>query len=265
MTNFHLICEVLDPVRKYTNRSRGSCLKMCVLENSFAYSRVVIASLNKFITEKKTWFQIPWFGCYWPKFKRNQTWHWRWKQQVYPKRRYLQVCTKLHGASSQSAAVWTNLWYEEDKRAHTDPAKCSDMKLVQLGQELPVAGETMVVVCYRIRANQAGEWTGLRHWNYVWLVKPSIERPGQALRVAGRWVSHVSIHSAHRSGKVFSHTYRPPSPSTWNIPGTNFYLRLSRHQIHSAGGRVMSSNISSDTIGNRTRDIPACIAVWPLE
>ena len=36
---------------------------------------------------------------------------------------------------------------------------------------------------------------------------------------------------------------------------------LSRPQGHSAAGRIMSMKNSSDTIGNRTRDLPACSAV----
>ena len=46
-----------------------------------------------------------------------------------------------------------------------------------------------------------------------------------------------------------------------NIPGTHFCYRLSRPQGHSAAGRIMSMKNSSDTIGNRTRDLPACSAV----
>jgi hypothetical protein len=37
-------------------------------------------------------------------------------------------------------------------------------------------------------------------------------------------------------------------------------LRLSRPQGHSAAGRIMSLKKSSDTIGNRTRDLPVCSA-----
>jgi len=37
--------------------------------------------------------------------------------------------------------------------------------------------------------------------------------------------------------------------------------RLSQPQGHSAAGRIMSMKNSSDTIGNPTRDLPACSAV----
>jgi len=58
--------------------------------------------------------------------------------------------------------------------------------------------------------------------------------------------------SALRTGRLY--------PSG-NIPGTHFYYRLSQPQGHSAAGRIMSMKNSNDTIGNRTRDLPACSAV----
>jgi len=65
---------------------------------------------------------------------------------------------------------------------------------------------------------------------------------------------------AQENGKVVSPTHRPPLPPV-NIPGTHFCWRLSRPQGHSAAGRIMSMNHSKDTIGNRTRDLPACSPV----
>ena len=58
--------------------------------------------------------------------------------------------------------------------------------------------------------------------------------------------------SALRTG----HLYTPG-----NIPGTDFCQRLSQHQMHCAAGRLMSMKNSNDTVGNRTRDLPACRAV----
>jgi hypothetical protein len=47
----------------------------------------------------------------------------------------------------------------------------------------------------------------------------------------------------------------------------SFLLQANRHQGHSAAGRIMQMKNSDDTIGNRTRDLPACSTVyrmWPL-
>ena len=46
-----------------------------------------------------------------------------------------------------------------------------------------------------------------------------------------------------------------------NIPGTHFCQKLSRPQAHSAAGRIMSVKNFNHTIGNGTRDLPACSAV----
>jgi hypothetical protein len=45
------------------------------------------------------------------------------------------------------------------------------------------------------------------------------------------------------------------------IPGIHFYYTLSRPQGHSATRRIRSIEKSNDTIGNRTRDLPACSIV----
>jgi hypothetical protein len=45
------------------------------------------------------------------------------------------------------------------------------------------------------------------------------------------------------------------------IPGTHFCQRLSQPQSHSAAERIMSMKNSKDTIGNQTRDFPACSAM----
>jgi len=42
-----------------------------------------------------------------------------------------------------------------------------------------------------------------------------------------------------------------------NIPGTHFCWRLNRPQCHSVAGMIMSMKNSNDTIGDRTRDLPA--------
>ena len=58
--------------------------------------------------------------------------------------------------------------------------------------------------------------------------------------------------SALRTGRLY-----PPG----NIPSTHFCQGLSQPQGHSAAGRIMPMKNSNDTIGNRTRDHPACSAV----
>jgi len=62
------------------------------------------------------------------------------------------------------------------------------------------------------------------------------------------------------SGKVVSPRHRPLCPPG-NIPGTHFYWRLNQPQGNSAAGRIMPMRNSSDTIGNRTRNLPTCRAV----
>ena len=73
-------------------------------------------------------------------------------------------------------------------------------------------------------------------------------------------VFQISRQSAHEGGKVVSPTHRPPLPPGI-IPGTHFCYRLSRPQGHSAAGRIMP--MKNGTIGNRTRNTPACSAVPP--
>jgi hypothetical protein len=58
--------------------------------------------------------------------------------------------------------------------------------------------------------------------------------------------------SALRTGRLY-----PPG----NTPCIHVCSRLSRPQGHSATERIMSMKNSNDTIGNRTRDLPACRAV----
>ena len=53
------------------------------------------------------------------------------------------------------------------------------------------------------------------------------------------------------------------------IAGTHFYQRLSRPHDHRVAGKIKSIKNLNDLIGNRTRDLPYCIAVpqptTPLE
>jgi hypothetical protein len=66
--------------------------------------------------------------------------------------------------------------------------------------------------------------------------------------------------TAQGGSRVNSLTQRPPLPPG-NTPGTHFCWRPGRPQGHSATGRIMSLKNSSDTIGNRTRDLPVCSVI----
>ena len=57
--------------------------------------------------------------------------------------------------------------------------------------------------------------------------------------------------SAQRNGRIYPPGY---------IPGTHFCQRLNRAQCHSVAGRIMPKKSSSDNIGNRNSDLPACSA-----
>jgi hypothetical protein len=65
--------------------------------------------------------------------------------------------------------------------------------------------------------------------------------------------------SAHEDGKVVSPTHRPPLPQELFL--VLISVRGSRSQGDSVAGRMMSMKNSSDTIANRTRDLPVCSAV----
>ena len=83
-------------------------------------------------------------------------------------------------------------------------------------------------------------------------VKQSHYRLGQAQRLPDFKIIGTWRLSALRAGRLYP---------TGNIPGTHFCLRLSWFQGHSVARRVMWIKKSSDTIGNRTSDIPACSTV----
>jgi len=85
-------------------------------------------------------------------------------------------------------------------------------------------------------------------------VKQSLDRQRKFQEVWGPWFQEsrqvkVVRLTVLRTGRIYS---------PGNIPGTHFCSRLSRPQGHSEAGRIMSMWNSNDTIGNRTRDLPAC-------
>jgi hypothetical protein len=87
-------------------------------------------------------------------------------------------------------------------------------------------------------------------------VKQYHYRPGQLWGFQEVEAPRISRQPAHESDC----THRGHLPP-WDIPSTHFCYRLSQPQGHSAAGRIMSMKNSNDTIGNRTRDLPACSAV----
>ena len=97
-----------------------------------------------------------------------------------------------------------------------------------------------------------------RQWTYP----PGKDKaiPLQAQTVPGGWGSQISRQPVHEGGKVVRPTHRPPLPPE-NIPVIHFCYRPNRPQENSAAGRITLMKNFNDTIGNRTRDHPACSAV----
>ena len=89
-------------------------------------------------------------------------------------------------------------------------------------------------------------------------VKQSLYRPEQDLRFWGRWVSHISIHSAYDGGKFASPTHLPSLPSS-KSPRYSFLLET-ESTSGAQRGRKDNAN-SNDIIGKRTCDLPACSTV----
>lgn len=92
-------------------------------------------------------------------------------------------------------------------------------------------------------------------FEFVGNAAQSMYRLGDVLRVLrlqdSRRMKVVSLSFLH-TGRLY------PTKIT---PGTHFYQMLSQLQSHSVAGRTMSMKHYSDTIGNRSRDLPSCSTV----
>jgi hypothetical protein len=94
-------------------------------------------------------------------------------------------------------------------------------------------------------------------------------KKGRTIPVTGRegpqcretsMLSHLLDNRLTDDGEFVSLMRRPPFTPRKH-PVTHFCSNLSRFQGHSTAGRIMSIEISSDLIENRTRDLSVCSTV----
>jgi hypothetical protein len=85
--------------------------------------------------------------------------------------------------------------------------------------------------------------------------------PGQVIKISKRLRLQEFLDSRRMKVVSLSDLRTSCLNPVRRIPGTHFCYKRSRTQGHSAAGRIKSMKNYNDTIGNRTRELPACSAL----
>jgi hypothetical protein len=132
----------------------------------------------------------------------------------------------------------------------TVPSCCIPASYCHLSATL----QTMSITAINLQDNRA------LFWIFIPLLRFHLTLPCKTIHATPTSYNVRRRQLAQEGGKVVSPTHWPPLPPGIN-PGTHFCQRMSRPQGHSATRRIMSMKKSSDTIGNRTCDLPVCSTV----
>jgi hypothetical protein len=81
------------------------------------------------------------------------------------------------------------------------------------------------------------------------------------MKVGGRVITHALPAISHIGTATHKQTLRTDRFYPQEIPPDINFLKVSRPHCHSAAGRIVSMQSPSDFLGNRTHDLPACIAM----